>query len=163
MFCIGHTATGREGCALSVHWRKGYHTTTNTFKTLWPPLVLPRCKGRKRKSSQGRHYLEVSLWLRLPSHAREKGSGSGRERGLVAKDDGIMLTGRLQVMRGSSQELFSLRIISKRQAGGKEQLSFDVVFCVHLALLCKYQLTQTEVRMGCFKTQGVIVSHCKCI
>lgn len=34
------------------------------------------------------------------------------------------------------------RIISIRQAGGKEQLSFDVMFCVHWALLCKYQLTQ---------------------
>lgn len=34
------------------------------------------------------------------------------------------------------------RIISIRQARGKEQLSFDVMFCVHWALLCKYQLTQ---------------------
>lgn len=41
VFCVWHTAPSRAGCALDVLWRRRYPVTTNTFKSLWPPLSQP--------------------------------------------------------------------------------------------------------------------------
>lgn len=134
VLCQAHS-NRQGGCAHDVYWRKRY--LIHAFKTFWSPLLLPSVRVQRERALRWRS-IQRFCYNSAP-FACQRGSGSMRERDLVAKDGKNMLAGRLRVVRGSLRNGGKENYFQKTSW---EQPFFDAMFCVHWALLCKYQLIQ---------------------
>lgn len=143
---VSGTQQQAGGCAHDVYWRKRYLITTNTFKTFWPPVLLPSVRVQRERPLRWAILRDFAI-NQAPFACQRERKCIRMERDLVAKDGKNMLAGRLWMVWGSLRNGGKENYFQKTSWREGATFFWCNVLCALGIIMQISANTNTEVRM----------------